>query len=374
MGIGIKIAPGVRISASSRGVRAGIGPRAARVHVGSGGVGLSTGAGPVTLYSGTGRGGRRSSGRSTRTSLAAYEREVRAAQRAEEIARIDELERGLVALHLEHYEPVSPPSARPPELADIAALSKQHRKREMKKEGFVARFKPKARREVKERAHQLARKEAAEFERAEAQRHAEEQADLDRAWDRLLGNDRETVMAVLEDAFEDNQSPAAPLDVDGGRASVVMLFPTTSAIPEQKPARTPTGRPTLRKRNKTEIHDLYAKSLASAVLATAKEAFAVAPSLTEATVLVVRKDDRAGNATDYLSAIYAATFTRTHLDALGWASVDPVHELYTAPGALLKRKGSTGQIVPIDLKNEPELESVLSELREALTKHTPALI
>jgi hypothetical protein len=36
MGFSIKIAPGVRVRASSRGVRTSIGPRVARVHVGAG--------------------------------------------------------------------------------------------------------------------------------------------------------------------------------------------------------------------------------------------------------------------------------------------------------------------------------------------------
>jgi hypothetical protein len=50
MGFSVKIAPGVRVRASSRGVRTSIGPRAARVHVGGGRTGFSTGLGPVSLY------------------------------------------------------------------------------------------------------------------------------------------------------------------------------------------------------------------------------------------------------------------------------------------------------------------------------------
>lgn len=50
MGFGIRIALGIRISASKRGLRAGIGPRAARVHVGGGRPSVSTGAGPFTYW------------------------------------------------------------------------------------------------------------------------------------------------------------------------------------------------------------------------------------------------------------------------------------------------------------------------------------
>ena len=45
MSFSVKIAPGVRVRASSRGVRTSIGPRVARVHVGAGRTGISTGAG-----------------------------------------------------------------------------------------------------------------------------------------------------------------------------------------------------------------------------------------------------------------------------------------------------------------------------------------
>lgn len=64
MGFNFKIAPGVKIRASSRGLSASVGPRAARVHFGAGGTGVSTGVGPVSLCQsvGGGRGRRRGSG------------------------------------------------------------------------------------------------------------------------------------------------------------------------------------------------------------------------------------------------------------------------------------------------------------------------
>ena len=48
--LSFKIAPGVRVSASSRGLRTHLGPRVARVHVGGGRTGVSTGGGPFTAY------------------------------------------------------------------------------------------------------------------------------------------------------------------------------------------------------------------------------------------------------------------------------------------------------------------------------------
>ncbi|MEV6371484.1 DUF4236 domain-containing protein [Micromonospora musae] len=73
MGFSIKLAPGVRIRASSRGIRTSVGPRVARVHVGAGRTGVSIGIGPVGFYPSLGGCARRSSrSRGTTPSTAAY--------------------------------------------------------------------------------------------------------------------------------------------------------------------------------------------------------------------------------------------------------------------------------------------------------------
>src|SRR5690349_4095340 len=83
MGFSVKLAPGVRVRASSRGVRTSLGPRIARVHVGGGRTGFSTGVGPASYYtSGTRR--RSSSGNRRRTGTAAANRQLAAATRAAE--------------------------------------------------------------------------------------------------------------------------------------------------------------------------------------------------------------------------------------------------------------------------------------------------
>lgn len=62
---------------------------------------------------------------------------------------------------------------------------------------------------------------------AEAKRRAversREQAEHDADWQRLLDNDPMTTMAALEQAFADNESPAAPLDCDGDRTRGLRL-------------------------------------------------------------------------------------------------------------------------------------------------------
>src|SRR3954454_14929200 len=110
----MKIMPGVRIRASSRGFSAGLGPRAARVHVGTRGVGVSTGVGPFGAYGHLGGGSRRRStgagGGSARVyagpvraTLAALEREARQAEREDQIRKVAEIERRLVSVHREPF-------------------------------------------------------------------------------------------------------------------------------------------------------------------------------------------------------------------------------------------------------------------------------
>src|SRR3954470_5593246 len=91
MGFSIKIAPGVRVRASSRGVRTSIGPRAARLHVGGGRTGFSTGVGPVGYYTSVGGSGQRRA-TTRRPSAGSYQRQLTvspaAAAKAEEAHRL----------------------------------------------------------------------------------------------------------------------------------------------------------------------------------------------------------------------------------------------------------------------------------------------
>src|SRR3954451_15831654 len=114
MGFSVKLAPGVRVRASSRGVRTSIGPRAARVHVGSGRTGFSTGVGPVSYYTSTGGGARRSTG--NRTGTAAANRQIAAANRAaaaqnkaEEARRLVGGLQAILNIHRQDFPLAQPP-------------------------------------------------------------------------------------------------------------------------------------------------------------------------------------------------------------------------------------------------------------------------
>jgi hypothetical protein len=182
MGLYFRIAPGVklRLRLTKSGVRAGIGPRAARFWVGAGGTGVSTGAGPVSLYRGINTRSRRGP---SRTSMVAYDRQVRAAQRAQEITAAGTALTAMLAAHQHEFQEASPPIVLPAwRLSDRKAAKERARLM--------------AREEVERRGRELG------AERAEQQRH------LDEGWALLLANDPHTVIQTLDEAFEDNQAPA----------------------------------------------------------------------------------------------------------------------------------------------------------------------
>lgn len=434
-----KVAPGVRITASSRGISAGVGPRAARVHVGSRGVGVSSGVGHVSAYSRFGGSSRRSTGGATKASIAAREREAKAAAREADIERVAALERALISVHTASFpeaekvtlpppeevdpQPIEteraaaagipqlvaatgdgdvPPVAADPEPVDRYELMREHRKRARTGLPFwrirdqiaaardadaeaetAAELETKRRSEEQQREQdrlndlweelQVARSRVADEvvlavdaeKKRRADKRASEQAALDDGWRKLIANDPSVTLGVLEEVFADNEAPAAAIDCDGDRTTVVMQFVQPEAIvPERKPARTPTGKPTLKKRTKTEINALYLEALGSNVLATVKETFAAAPGTDVVQMLVVRRETDKKHAGS-LAAIYVGEFDRAgHASASG--TRNPGRALKPAAESVLNLKGKTEAVSPIDLVDEDDLASVLVEVESGL--------
>src|SRR4051794_5541108 len=171
--------------------------------------------------------------------------------------------------------------------------------------------------------------------RAEEARRAEEQrrvqAGFDWAWSALTSNVPQVVLGALEAAFEDNEAPAAAVDVEGDRVTVLMMCPDPALVPERKPSITPSGSPSLKKRTKTEFNQLYLSAIASYVLATVKETFAVAPSLRQARLVALRHEPSAGLCADRLVALFAGTFTRDLMRGARWDAIDLTRVLDEVP-------------------------------------------
>lgn len=168
MGFSVRIAPGLRVRASSRGLRASVGPRAARLHVGSGRTGFSTGAGPVGYYTSLGGGSKSSTGRASS--------QLAMAEKAGQVQQLAEILSGVLKLHEAEFPPAHPPRAASAVRPAEASLYEKHLERAMH---GVGRLQFSARKIAKETARQAAHQEADEiYARAQA-RQVEEQLLLD---------------------------------------------------------------------------------------------------------------------------------------------------------------------------------------------------
>ena len=365
MGFSVKLAPGVRVRVSSHGVRAGVGPRIARVHVGTGRTGFSSGLGPFSVYGSVGGKRRRTSGGrgSGRPSAAALERQAAAARRmqaeadkAREAQRLAAIFQEIISLHRQDFPSVERPVAPMPAFPAPEAVREWHEKNALGGIGMFDRAKRAAARQYAAQAAQADLND--KWRQAQAQQ-AQAQHELDRQWARLTGNDPDTVLATLAEAFEDNEAPAAAVGIDGAELSLIVLVPGEDAVPERLPATTQAGNLTLRKLPKGERSAFYLLLMAGHVLVTLREAFAVAPGVEAARVIAVRRGgpDIYGRAA--LECMVAGRWTRTAFDGVRWADADAGNILAgTATELVLNQK--RGQVLPVDLSAEPEIRDLLS--------------
>ena len=352
-----RVAKGVRISASSRGLRAHVGPRGARLHIGGGRTGVSTGAGPFTYYtSGSGSRGRSSASRSGGPTKA----QLAQAAKEEEFIRLRDDLRSILDIHRFAFPPARKPEVARTEAPSLVSLITEREKELL---AGLSIFKLSERKEAKSRARDLA---AADLAREEAKLEAERaqrQTEIDDAWDSLLANDPETVIATVDAAFEDNDAPAAPVDVDGSVLGLVVLAPPIEDIPEQKPALTPSGKATVKKMTKLERSDMYLTLICGHYLATIREALAVAPSITRVKAVVVRRGQPDVSGNPRMEALLAASYERSNLERVRWADSLPSDIVQEVAGDLVwNLKGRPPSLQALDLDDEPDLKVFVDAL------------
>lgn len=175
---------------------------------------------------------------------------------------------------------------------------------------------------------------------------------------------------ALTNAFEDNEAAAAAVGVDGVEASLIVVIPPASAIPERKPAATPAGNLTLKKLTKTEVADFYKLLVCGHMLVTLKEAFAVAPGLMSARIVALRVSapDAYGKVTPEVLA--TARCERSSLEGVRWDVANAAQVINDCcTERRLLQKGTTGVMQPLDLGGEPDLRALLErvEIEDMLT-------
>lgn len=374
MAFGFRVGvPGMSVRVSTRGVRTSVGPRAARISMGSGGTRISSGVGPFYASSPLG-GSRRSAGttrsRAVAPSAAHLDRARRQAERSRQeaerdaaIAQLKELRQQTTSVHLQSFTPARPPVVPGPPQLSLAWALAEAQAHHLAALGVFARAERAA-------AKRKAAQDAPAYLAAEQARlhavHGHLAAEADQWWQALIANDEETVCEALDYAFSDNPAAGCAVGVDGAVLSVVIRQQDIDSLPDQTPGVTPSGRPTLKTLSKRDRTLWWLTSMGSNIVATLKEAFAVAPGITAIDLAVLtRLPD-----TQRLGFVTYGRWTRQAIEAGPWReTTDALRFLdigqdvacavtTTASGNL------SSAIKPLDTSRLPGLQSLLDHAQD----------
>ena len=339
----MSLAPGLTLSASGRGLRAHIGARAARVQIAGNRLGMASAqgrTGPVTYYQAVSAGGRTGGWVYPPLTDAAPSQR---ANKSDQARVITEALDQIANIHRKSF--VTPPQPRAPRpvLPPFRRLVDAAEADELKR---ISIFKRSERMAARRRAYQRAHEQAQQLiAQAQEERRAL-QADLDAKWRALNENDPDTVLAMLAAAFGDNDAPVAPIGVDGGEVSLVVRVPLIDVIPDRMPTITPAGNMSLPKMSKAQTNDWYRTLVAGHILASVKEAFAIAPGLMSARVVAVRDDEGKPNALAPAIPILCARISRAQLSRVYWETVGAWDVLIEAStDTLMALRGSAKELI-----------------------------
>lgn len=190
---------------------------------------------------------------------------------------------------------------------------------------------------------------------------------IDEEWAKLFENDPGVVRHTLQAAFSDNASRTLILDLAHDDATVGVVMDSVDALPTRKPGRTQTGRPSLRQWGRKDRNVFYMGVVGSTVLATVKEAFAVAPGLGSVTTIVLRHSPPpAAGLRSTLDIMYRGVFERERYERTDWNKLEPAEELARAEH-FVALNPKTAAFLPLDLSALPEMHSLLLQLAEVFS-------
>ena len=277
MPFSLKLAPGVQIQASRDGLQTNRGPRAQCVYVGQQFANPAIPAAPLTFY--TPSGARREQPSYLAPQLPPT------ADKAQQAQALASAIKGIRKLHHREFPLVQRLVVPYPPRPDHAAILRRRMNDAL---AGVSIFRRSTRKAAKAAAVLATRMECNELEAAGQAQYVAVQQEIDQLWQRLMTNDSDVVLAVLSHVFQNSSVHAAPLGVWDAEAQLALLAPDLAALPERHPTTTAAGNLSLKKFTKGEMADLYKQLVAGLVLATAKEAFAVAPGMTEIRIVALR--------------------------------------------------------------------------------------
>ncbi len=206
-----------------------------------------------------------------------------------------------------------------------------------------------------------------EIRRRESAR-AEQQAVLDREWQRLIDADPDSVTEIVRAAFPEGTTTVLGF-LDGVAVLAITCPDVDEVIAETEPARTSAGRRILRPRPAKRRNDLYLSAMGSRVLAAVGRALSTTPAVEAVASVAVRARESRERRWE---CIYVGTFERAYAERLlaeGRWSADPealAKAVEEADDVELELTGRTREIVPLDLSADPGLIAVIDQLDPAI--------
>jgi hypothetical protein len=348
----LKLAPGVPIKASRDGLQTNLGPRARPVYVGQQFANLAISAAPLTFYTPS---------RVHREQPSYLVPQLPpTADKAQQAAALASVIQGIRTVHHREFPQIQRLVVPYPPRPDHAAILQRRMNDALAR---VSIFRRSTRKAAKAAALLATRMECSELEAAGEAQYRAIQQETDNLWQRLITNDPAVVFAVLSHTFHNSSAHAAPLGVWDAEAQLALLAPDLAGLPERHPTTTAAGNLSLKKFTKGEMADLYKQLVAGLVLATAKEAFAVAPGVTEMRIVVLRNTPADAYGKIRPEAILAARVGRAALNGVQWTKADALTVLNEISSELLTRiAGPSKAFAPLDLKTELDLARLIDDV------------
>lgn len=254
---------------------------------------------------------------------------------AEAVASHDSLAR-LMAVQHERFAPAHPPVISDPDPVDPDPA----RREEWARRKAEVRFWQRARRQqLRLEVDEHAQSSAAEaFAQAQAEQR-EQQRRADSWWDALIQGESTVLTAALRAAFDDNPARVVVSVANGSRAVLLLCLPGPSVLPQKRAHVTPGGRLSSKAWTKAEFNGVYAELIGAHLLATARETWAVAPSVTSLRIVGLRTEDEIENT----QVLFDVEADRAEGDWAtdNWGEVMLQHSKWG-----LNRTGRTGEVRP----------------------------
>ncbi len=348
MGFYFRLAPGIRLGVTQRGLRASLGPRSARLHVGAGRPGLSTGAGPLTYYQPL-------SGSSGSSGAAGKAKLLQAQQ-------VNAVWDRLLNVQHDAFGPAKPKVIAPPVPPSLREYTRDQIKIALRGTPWwrlLARH---------HRKTEVRRQAAADYSGVVdriAQDYQQAQDCEQQRWNLLLANDPLVTMQQLDEAFADNDMPSTPIGIEGTEASIAVLAPAASSLPERIGGVTDAGNVSLRRVPKGQRESLATSITCGYAVVTAREAFAVAPALMSVRIVVLRQPETPAANGAQLTCVLAVRWERSSLEGETWLQHADEHDanavaLTAATATEMLMNVKRQQLEPLDLDNEPDLQRLVA--------------